>query len=112
MMSNDVAPVFKGLILIIAMAMVFVGYVCRRRKRTQNDQTMVSNNINSVEKEKDERMDNEEESIDSLYVNKHVNEKETMACTGDGGNQVRPMINDLSKVPLDSLKGKEKVRLR
>eukprot|EP01083_Nonionella_stella_P130371 395645_1 len=86
-------------ILILIGALVLVGcyffYVYKKRhKRGQNDQTMVqnevqqgaaevnNNNVSSDITEEDERMDNEEDSIDSLYINKGDNQEQTTGTTG------------------------------
>eukprot|EP01083_Nonionella_stella_P053413 141291_1 len=77
------------LIFIIAILLLLLGY-CRhieRRKRVQKNKTMVqkglqqsvkmmNNNVPSDVIEEDERMDNEEDSIDSLYVNKDGNQEQ------------------------------------
>eukprot|EP01083_Nonionella_stella_P221986 792542_1 len=97
--SNDFVVTAVILILIGAMALVGCGFCIWRRKRVQNNQKMVqkemqqgaamvnNNNISSKIIDEDERMENVEDSIDSLYVNKHGNHETTTRCTVDGSNQ-------------------------
>eukprot|EP01083_Nonionella_stella_P130368 395636_1 len=82
------------LILIGAIGLVGCYFDIERRKRVQDNQTMVqkevqqgaaevnNNNVPSDIIEEDERMDNEEDSIDSLYINKDDNQEQTTGTTG------------------------------
>eukprot|EP01083_Nonionella_stella_P303461 1050642_1 len=92
--STDILLV---VILIAIGAIVLVGccFYMEHRKHVQNNQKMVQkevqqdaavvNNKNIIDE--DERMENVEDSIDSLYVNKHANQETTTGCTVDGSNQ-------------------------
>eukprot|EP01083_Nonionella_stella_P039137 106446_1 len=68
------------------------------QEEAQQGAAVVNNNNNIPNNViEDERMDNEEYSIDSLYVNKHANHEATTTHTGDGRNQVRSMRNSLKR---------------
>eukprot|EP01083_Nonionella_stella_P021498 59594_1 len=118
-----------GVVSVFIIVVVSVPIICVclfRKKRARERETMKqvammktavnamnqradNNALDNDDGDEDEIMDSEEDSTDSLYVNKHANEKETTTCRGDdrnqGSNQVQSMIHGVSKV-LDEIEGK------
>eukprot|EP01083_Nonionella_stella_P308232 1086595_1 len=103
------------LILIGAIGLVGCYFDIERRKRVQDNQTMVqkevqqgaaevnNNNVSSDITEEDERMDNEEDSIDSLYINKGDNQEQT---TGTTGGQERDVLDSAGALETGQIEGK------
>eukprot|EP01083_Nonionella_stella_P076248 207676_1 len=80
-----VVSIIMVIVLVVFVICIWRVYHNEQRKHVQGEAAVNNNNNKSIDE--DDIMEDEEDSIDSLYVNKHANQETTTGCTVDGSNQ-------------------------